>query len=70
MSECMCDREMSEKVNPLEVVAEAILYELWYSVAESIFERVCEVTELDEEQKQALREVSLRANDFQIKIEK
>lgn len=61
---------MSEKVNPLEVVAEAILYELWYSVAESIFERVCEVTELDEEQKKALREVSLRANDFQIKIEK
>ncbi|NBP57197.1 hypothetical protein EBU71_11825 [bacterium] len=61
---------MSEKVNPLEVVAEAILYELWYSVAESIFERVCEVTELDEEQKEALREVSLRANDFQIKIEK
>jgi hypothetical protein len=64
------DREMSEKVNPLEVVAEAILYELWYSVAETIFERVCEVTELDEEQKEALREVSLRANDFQIKIEK
>ncbi len=62
--------EMSEKVNPLEVVAEAILYELWYSVAETIFERVCEVTELDEEQKEALREVSLRANDFQIKIEK
>jgi hypothetical protein len=61
---------MSEKVNPLEVVAEAILYELWYSVAESIFERVCVVTELDEEQKEALREVSLRANDFQIKIEK
>jgi hypothetical protein len=61
---------MSEKVNPLEVVAEAILYELWYSVAETIFERVCEVTELDEEQKQALREVSLRANDFQIKIGK
>ncbi len=61
---------MSEKVNPLEVVAEAILYELWYSVAETIFERVCEVTELDEEQKEALREVSLRANDFQIKIEK
>ena len=61
---------MSEKVNPLEVVAEAILYELWYSVAETIFERVCEVTELDEEQKQASREVSLRANDFQIKIGK
>ena len=61
---------MSEKVNPLEVVAEAILYELWYSVAETIFERVCKVTELDEEQIAALREVSLSPNDFQIKIEK
>jgi hypothetical protein len=61
---------MSEKVNPLEVVAEAILYELWYSVAETIFERVCEVTELDADQIAALREASLRTNDFQIKIEK
>lgn len=61
---------MSERVNPLEVVAEAILYELWYSVAETIFQRVCEVTELDEEQIAALREVSLRPNDFQIVIEK
>lgn len=61
---------MSERVNPLEVVAEAILYELWYSVAETIFQRVCEVTELDEEQIAALKEVSLRPNDFQIVIEK
>lgn len=61
---------MSERVNPLEVVAEVILYELWYSVAETIFQRVCEVTELDEDQIAALREVSLRPNDFQIVIEK
>lgn len=61
---------MSEKANPLEVVAEAILYELWYSVAETIFQRVCEVTELDEEQIAALKEVSLRPNDFQIVIQK
>jgi hypothetical protein len=54
---------------PIEIVAESILYELWYSVAERIFERVCEVTELDEEQKDALRKVALRPNDFQIRIE-
>jgi hypothetical protein len=61
---------MSQKADPLEIITETILYELWYSVAETIFKRVCEVTELDEEQIQALREVSLRPNDFQIKIQK
>ena len=66
-------REMSEKskkINPLEVVSETILYELWYSIVETIFDKVCQVTELDDEQIAALREVSLRPNDFQIKIEK
>jgi hypothetical protein len=54
---------------PCAIIAESILYELWYSVAEKIFERVCTVTELDEEQRDALRKVALRPNDFQIKIE-
>jgi len=49
--------------------AERILYELWYSVAETIFNRVCEVTQLDEEQKDALRLVALRPNDFHVQIE-
>ena len=53
----------------LEKIAQNILYELWFSIAETIFERVCEVTELNEEQKQALKEVALRPNDFQIQIE-
>ena len=52
----------------LETISENILYELWFSVAESIFKRVCEVTELDSEQIEALRSVALRPNDFQIKI--
>lgn len=56
--------------DPVEVIAETILYELWYSVAESIFERVCTITQLDEEQKEALRQVALRPNDFQVYIEK
>lgn len=59
---------MSDK-KPLDTIAETVLYELWYSVAESIFKRVCEVTELDEEQIKALREVALRPNDFQIQID-
>lgn len=52
-----------------EVIAENILYELWFSIAESIFEKVCEVTELNQEQKNALRMVALRPNDFQIVID-
>lgn len=55
-------------MSAVEAVAQTILYELWFSIAESIFERVCEVTELDEEQREALRTVALRPNDFQIQI--
>ena len=51
-----------------EEMAKAILYEWWYAIAEELFERVCVVTELDEEQKTALKAVSLRPNDFQIAI--
>ena len=46
-----------------------ILYELWYSIAESLFQKVCEVTDLTDEQREALRSVALRPNDFQIVIE-
>ncbi len=53
----------------METVARNIIYELWYSIAETIFKRVCEVTELDEEQIEALKSVALRPNDFQIEIE-
>ena len=55
--------------SPLENIAQNILYELWFSVAESIFKRVCEVTELDQEQIDALKTVALRPNDFQVQIE-
>ena len=56
-------------MNPLENIAQNIIYELWFSVAESIFEKVCEVTELYEEQIEALRAVALRPNDFHIQIQ-
>jgi hypothetical protein len=51
-----------------EIMAHNILYELWYSVAETIFQRVCSITELDEEQIDALRKAALRPNDFQIQV--
>jgi hypothetical protein len=54
---------------PYEKKAEQVLYELWFSVAETIFEKVCEVTELDEEQREALRMIALRPNDFHIQID-
>lgn len=53
----------------LECVAENILYELWFSIAESIFNRVCNITELTQEQIDSLKAVALRPNDFQILIE-
>jgi hypothetical protein len=53
----------------LEKIAQNILYELWFSVADTIFKRVCIATELTEDQIQALKEVALRPNDFQIEIE-
>lgn len=48
--------------------AENVIYEIWFSVAEEIFKRVCEVTELNEEQIAALKVVALRPNDFQVEI--
>jgi hypothetical protein len=55
--------------SPLDKIAESVLYELWISVATTVFNRVCEVTELDEEQIEALKSVALRPNDFHIQIE-
>ncbi len=54
---------------PLENIAHNILYELWFSVAETIFKRVCDATELNQEQIDALKAVALRPNDFQVLIE-
>jgi hypothetical protein len=53
----------------LEIISQNILYELWFSVAETIFKRVCDICELDEEQIEALKEVALRPNDFHVQVE-
>lgn len=48
--------------------AENILYDVWYTVAEKIVQRVINVVELSDEQIEALKSVTLRPNDFQIQI--
>jgi hypothetical protein len=65
----MTHRVVNHNMSSNESIAHNVLYELWYSVAETLFQRVCEVTELNEEQREALRNVALRPNDFQVRIE-
>ena len=65
----MRSKEMDIIMSSNEIMAHNILYELWYSVAETIFQRVCSITELDEEQVDALRKATLRPNDFQIHVD-
>ena len=69
MNTIMSSTEMSSNaMSSTEIMAHDIIYELWYSVAETIFQRVCSITELDEEQIDALRKAALRPNDFQIQV--
>jgi hypothetical protein len=49
--------------------ARILLYELWYSYAEKLIERIIATVELDDKQIDALRRVSLRPNDFIVRIE-
>lgn len=58
-----------EQESYAEQIAEYILYELWFSVAEALFDRVADATELDDDQRVALRAVALRPNDFQVRVE-
>jgi hypothetical protein len=54
---------------PLEIIAQNVVYELWFSIAETIFKRVCDCCELSDEQIEALKAVALRPNDFHVVIE-
>jgi hypothetical protein len=56
------DQELDRK-------ARILLYELWISYAEKLLEKVIQITELNEEQANALRRISLRPNDFIIRVE-
>jgi hypothetical protein len=53
-----------------EKIAENLIYELWITFSERLFERIIEVTNLSEEQAAALKNVVLRPNDFVIEIDK
>lgn len=45
-----------------------LLYTTWYSYAKKLFNKVIEITELEQERANALEKVMLRPNDFVIKI--
>ncbi len=49
-----------------EEKATQILENMWYILAEKIFNRVIEVTDLDKARATALRTVALRPNDFRV----
>ena len=42
---------------------------LWYMIAQRLFDKVCTVTELDAERIEALRSIALRPMDFGISCE-
>ena len=50
----------------MERVASNVIYEMWITFAEKLFERIVVATQLTEEQADALRRVVLRPNDFHI----
>lgn len=55
-------------MEPYEIDAERVLYDLWYEYAERLFKRVIEVCEIDAEREEVLRQLFLRPNDFIIQI--
>ncbi len=50
--------------------AENIVYELWYVLCQNLFNRVVKITNLTQEQAEALKYIALKPNDFQINITK
>ena len=60
---------MSAEQESTKVMAHTILYELWYSIAETLFQRTVRAVDLDAEQVEARRRVMLRPNDFQIHMD-
>ena len=48
-----------------ETRAATLLGNLWYMIAQRLFDKVCTVTELDAERIDALRQIALRPMDFE-----
>ena len=49
---------------PIDDSTHTFLYEIWYSFAEEIFNRVVKHLDLDEDRIRELKRVALRPNDF------
>ena len=52
----------------MDRIATNVIYELWITFAEKLFERIVIATQLTEEQADALRRVVLRPNDFDVVV--
>ena len=52
----------------MDRIATNVIYELWITFAEKLFERIVVATQLTEEQADALRRVVLRPNDFDVVV--
>ena len=59
---------MQQSVHVSTEQAVSFLETVWYILAEKLFRRVIEVTELDPKREKALREISLRPNDFHVRF--
>jgi len=52
----------------MERIASNVIYELWITFAEKLFDRIVIATQLTEEQADALRRIVLRPNDFHVVV--
>jgi hypothetical protein len=60
--------EVSKTSMDFEKQATNLLYDLWYTYSERLFERVVDVCDLSPEQVEALRQIYLRPNDFLVVV--
>ena len=52
----------------MDHIASNVIYEMWITFAEKLFDRIVVATQLTEEQADALRRVVLRPNDFHVVV--
>ena len=52
----------------MERIASNVIYEMWITFAEKLFDRIVIATQLTEEQADSLRRIVLRPNDFHVVV--
>jgi hypothetical protein len=52
----------------MDRIASNVIYEMWITFAEKLFDRIVIATQLTEEQADALRRIVLRPNDFHVVV--